>query len=96
MRIATLQFAPTLGEVAVNREKVCQLLDRAEERGELKELDLLVLPEMALSGKCTLSSLFQHISHPCPLGFDMWVLRTSRLWQATISRLKKQFALFLK
>jgi predicted amidohydrolase len=59
MRIATFQFAPTLGEVNANRDKVRQLLDRAEERGELDGLDLLVFPEMALSGECTLSSSFQ-------------------------------------
>lgn len=47
MRVALLQFAPSLGKVAQNIERVDAILRRVAPR----DLDLLILPEMALTGK---------------------------------------------
>ncbi|PLN76776.1 carbon-nitrogen hydrolase [Aspergillus taichungensis] len=46
MKIATLQFAPQLGDVERNIRRADELLDGLEK----KRVDLLVLPEMALTG----------------------------------------------
>lgn len=51
MRIATLQFSPKVGEIAANFSRAESLLMRDEREGLLKDLDLLVLPEMAFTGK---------------------------------------------
>jgi len=49
MRIATLQFTPTLGDVAASIAHAESLLYENESR--LRNLDLLVLPELAFTGK---------------------------------------------
>ena len=54
MRIATLQFAPRVGEVEDNIGRALDILEKHE--GKLQNLDLLVLPEMAFTGQY-LSSL---------------------------------------
>ena len=46
MKIACLQFDPKLGEIAQNIRSAEAILEKAL----LSELDLIVLPEMALSG----------------------------------------------
>lgn len=51
MRIATLQLAPRLGERDVNIARADQLLSQKD----LSDIDLLVLPEMAFSGRCLLT-----------------------------------------
>jgi predicted amidohydrolase len=51
MKIATLQYDPRIGQVAANFSKAESLLMREERAGALEELDLLVLPEMAFTGK---------------------------------------------
>lgn len=48
MRIATLQFTPTLGDVAASIAHAESLLYENESR--LRNLDLLVLPELAFTG----------------------------------------------
>ena len=48
MRIGCLQFNPVLGDVAGNMERADALLLESSER---ETLDLLVLPEMAFSGR---------------------------------------------
>lgn len=48
MRIATLQLASRLGERDVNIALADQLLSQKD----LSNIDLLVLPEMAFSGRC--------------------------------------------
>lgn len=53
MKIATLQFAPRLGDVEGNVRRADELLG-----GLQKGVDLLVLPEMALTGLFYLSFLF--------------------------------------
>ena len=47
MRIGCLQFAPQVGDVEANLNRADAVL---EAHGDL-ELDLLVLPELAFSGK---------------------------------------------
>ncbi len=51
MKIATLQFSPRLGEVAANFSRAESLLMREEREDVLQGLDLLVLPELAFTGK---------------------------------------------
>lgn len=46
MRIACLQFAPQLGQVITNLERADDILEQADPR----QIDLLVLPELALCG----------------------------------------------
>ncbi|TVY55962.1 Protein N-terminal amidase [Lachnellula cervina] len=48
MRIACLQFAPQVGDVDNNLNRADSILSRANP----KDLDLLVLPELAFSGEC--------------------------------------------
>lgn len=53
MKIATLQFAPQLGDVKGNIKRADAVLKGVEETygDRIRGLDLLVLPEMAFSGK---------------------------------------------
>lgn len=50
MRIACLQYAPLVGEVENNISRAEAILEKAI----LKDLDWLILPEMAFSGEYTL------------------------------------------
>lgn len=50
MRIGCLQFAPQVGDVQNNLSLAEDVLGKLEPQ-ELENLDLLVLPEMAFSGK---------------------------------------------
>ena len=50
MRIACLQFAPQLGDVNNNLSRADEILSNAAQ-DELERLDLLVLPELAFTGK---------------------------------------------
>ena len=54
MRVATLQFAPRVGEVEANARRAEELLLGAE---NLNNVDLIVCPEMSLSGKSDKSHL---------------------------------------
>jgi predicted amidohydrolase len=47
MRIGVLQFAPTVGEVEHNLNRADAVLNKANP----KDLDLIVLPELAFTGK---------------------------------------------
>jgi len=49
-RIGCLQFAPQVGDVANNLSRADAVLSKADQK-ELDKLDILVLPEMAFSGK---------------------------------------------
>lgn len=49
MRIATLQFTPTLGQVPASIEHAERILYKDE--SQLRNLDLLVLPELAFTGR---------------------------------------------
>lgn len=73
MKIATLQFAPRLGQVAANFSLAESLLMRQERGGELEGLDLLVLPELAFTGELKQllpSSLNQSASQGSCLAFE--------------------------
>jgi len=50
MRIGCLQFAPQVGDVSNNLTRADAVLAKADPM-EVENLDLLVLPEMAFSGK---------------------------------------------
>lgn len=65
MRIGCLQFAPQVGDVSNNLSRADAVLAKANQR-ELEDLDLLVLPEMAFSGK---QLLLSHLPwHPFNVG----------------------------
>lgn len=49
MKIATLQFAPVVGDFAANVDAAEAVLAAAQPE-DLQGLDLLVLPELALTG----------------------------------------------
>jgi len=51
MKLAVLQFSPRVGEIAANFSRAESLLMREEREGLLQGLDLLVLPELAFTGK---------------------------------------------
>ena len=53
MRLACMQFAPQLGRVEENIERADALIQ--ESRDKLTDVDFLVLPELAFTGKETLS-----------------------------------------
>ncbi len=46
MKIACLQFAPKLGDVSKNVERADAMLDEGIQR----QMDILILPELAFSG----------------------------------------------
>lgn len=50
MRIGCLQFAPQVGEVEHNLTRADAVLGRVDP-ADMEALDILVLPEMAFSGK---------------------------------------------
>lgn len=52
MRIGCLQFSPGVGEVESNIRRADSILDAACTE-DLSSLDLLVLPELALTGMLT-------------------------------------------
>lgn len=52
MRIGCLQFAPQVGDVDGNLSRADAVLARADP-DDLDSLDLLVVPEMAFSGRLT-------------------------------------------
>ncbi len=51
MRVALLQFAPQLGVLEANIARADALLAEAEAEGRLVDVDLLVGPELALTGR---------------------------------------------
>lgn len=48
MKIACLQYAPEVGKIESNLSRLQKVL----EKGDTKGLDVLVLPELALTGEC--------------------------------------------
>ena len=67
MRVATLQFAPRLGKVEANIRRADEVLSRAMKKinDARKPLDILVLPEMAFSGKMPCSNFEKPLIHHC-------------------------------
>ena len=83
MRIATLQFCPTLGDPVSSIQKADKLLRKAETAGKLNDLDILVLPEQAFTGRSTSSTFFPngrsmrfHIIYSCTI-YQFLDLRTT-------------------
>lgn len=66
MKIATLQFAPRLGDVEGNIRRADELLKRGKDGIDIENLrpEVLVLPELAFSGEWVLI-LFLLISGVC-------------------------------
>lgn len=50
MKVACLQFAPHVGDVDNNLNRADAVLNRAKDE-DLEDLDLLVLPELAFTGR---------------------------------------------
>ena len=75
MKIATLQFAPRLGEVGANFSRAESLLMRQEREGELEGIDLLVLPELAFTGEFEIS--YYPILRSIPRTGGFWLSSTS-------------------
>lgn len=64
MKIATLQFDPTFGEVELSIRSADSLLLKAENEGDLQGIELLVLPELAFTGAFNkLQSLCPRLAH---------------------------------
>ncbi|KAL2126002.1 hypothetical protein VTI74DRAFT_1975 [Chaetomium olivicolor] len=86
MRIGCLQFAPQVGKVQNNVTRAEYVLSKAESDA-LHNLDLLVLPEMALSGYNFKSS--EHISpylEPTASGVStQWARTTARKYGCTVA-----------
>jgi len=64
MRVACLQFVPLVGDVENNISRADAILERAE----LKDLDWIVLPEMAFSGELSTMDKY-HLSNQVTLLF---------------------------
>ncbi|KAJ4306299.1 hypothetical protein N0V88_001099 [Collariella sp. IMI 366227] len=86
MRIGCLQFAPQVGEVQNNISRAEDVLAKADS-DDLQNLDLLVLPEMALSGYNFKSS--EHILpylEPTASGASFqWARTTARKYDCTVA-----------
>lgn len=80
MRIATVQFAPQLGEVAENIRRADEFLRQAREDGGLKDLDILVLPELAFSGynHPSLSAIRPYLEPTASGPSTIWAKQTAR------------------
>ncbi|KAL8951045.1 MAG: hypothetical protein Q9222_002959 [Ikaeria aurantiellina] len=78
MRIATLQFSPKLGLVTDNIEKADSILSRTTEE-TLRNLDLLVLPELAFTGynHASLSSITPYLEPTTSGPSTQWAFRTA-------------------
>ncbi|KAL2160582.1 hypothetical protein VTH06DRAFT_1270 [Thermothelomyces fergusii] len=86
MRIGCLQFAPKVGDVANNIARAEAVLSRADQ-DDLKNLDLLVLPEMAFSGYNFRSQ--EHIApylEPAEIGpSSRWARTAARKYKCTVA-----------
>ena len=51
MKIAVLQFAPQLGQIQENLEQADKLLTEAKAAGRLDDVQLIIGPELAFTGK---------------------------------------------
>jgi predicted amidohydrolase len=78
MKIATLQFNPQVGQIAANFSRAESLLMREEREGVLQNLDLLVLPELAFTGKL---HLMQKIGQMTRFATPYRHVDLSEVWQ---------------
>lgn len=90
MRVATLQFNPRLGHVGANIQRADELLAAAAAAGQLRDVQVLVAPEMALTGEAAVFSplLFHFL---CCFAFCVW--RFSILFSADLLVLFYNFGL---
>jgi protein N-terminal amidase len=87
MKIAILQFAPRLGEVAANFSRAESLLMRHEREGELDSLDLLVLPELAFTGynHPSLDAIAPYLEPTASGPSTRWAARTAKRLKCTVA-----------
>ena len=60
MKIACLQLAPELGKVKENIARANEILQKEINRNDAWSTDILVLPELAFSGRAHHSIAFSH------------------------------------
>ncbi|KAL2266305.1 hypothetical protein VTJ83DRAFT_5657 [Remersonia thermophila] len=86
MRIGCLQFAPQVGDVSNNISRAEAVLSRADPR-DLENLDLLVLPEMALSGYNFKSRehILPHVEPTASGISSQWARTTAREYNCAVA-----------
>ncbi|RMZ83762.1 hypothetical protein DV738_g1041, partial [Chaetothyriales sp. CBS 135597] len=87
MRIATLQFNPQVGQVAANFSRAESLLMRDERAGLLRDLDLLVLPELAFAGynHPSLAAIAPFLEPTAAGPSTRWASRTAKRLKCTVA-----------
>ncbi|ETN40633.1 uncharacterized protein HMPREF1541_04912 [Cyphellophora europaea CBS 101466] len=87
MRIATLQFNPQVGQIAANFSRAESLLMREEREGVLRDLDLLVLPELAFTGynHPSLSAIAPYLEPTAAGPSTRWAARTALRLKCTVA-----------
>ncbi|RMD43530.1 hypothetical protein DV735_g1603, partial [Chaetothyriales sp. CBS 134920] len=87
MRIATLQFNPQVGQVAANFSRAESLLMRDERHGLLRDLDLLVLPELAFAGynHPSLAAIAPFLEPTAAGPSTRWASRTAKRLKCTVA-----------
>ncbi|RMZ86038.1 hypothetical protein DV737_g306, partial [Chaetothyriales sp. CBS 132003] len=87
MRIATLQFNPQVGQVAANFSRAESLLMRDEREGLLRDLDLLVLPELAFAGynHPSLAAIAPFLEPTAAGPSARWASRTAKRLKCTVA-----------
>ena len=85
MRVATLQFAPKLGEISGNIDRANALLSSPEI--SLKGVDLLVLPELAFSGynHPSLAAIAPFLEPTCSGPSAAWAKATAATFKCVVS-----------
>lgn len=85
MRIATLQFAPKLGETSANIDRANTLLSSS--LTSLVKIDLLVLPELALSGYNfpSLAAILPYLEPTCSGPSTAWAKATAARFKCIVS-----------
>lgn len=96
MRVAILQYAPLLPSASAERNNVSiaanfsraeSLLMREERSGELKDIDLLVLPELAFTGYNypSLSAIAPYLEPTADGPSTRWAIRTAQRLKCTVA-----------
>ncbi|KAF2086844.1 carbon-nitrogen hydrolase [Saccharata proteae CBS 121410] len=79
MKVAILQYAPTLGAVPSNISRVESLITQAQQTNSLHSVDWLVLPELALTGYNfpSLASIAPYLEPTAAGTTTQWAQRTA-------------------
>lgn len=87
MRIATLQFDSRVGAIAANFSRAESLLMREERSGNLDNIDLLVLPELAFTGynHPSLASIAPYLEPTADGPSTRWAIRTATRLKCTVA-----------